>query len=502
MGLLNKIFGTGSQKVREAALADIAGTLQFTPPAEASAPISPATTQHVMREAYGTTIDDDDNNWRPLSGDGKRDLTPMTQSRMREMAVYLWESNLLANRLIELPLAYILAEGVELKCEDEETQKVLDEFWADPINQMDIKLPKKVRELALYGEQCYPTFVNKITGKVRLGYLDPANINTVVYDPDNSEQAIGVVTHKDRKGVAKKYRVIINGGEDVFTERTQAIRANDFKDGEAFFFKINDLSNGHRGRSDLLAQADWIDGYDQFLFGELDRVQFLRAFMWDVTITGATPEEIKTRAKEITAPSPNSVRLHNENEKWDAVNPTLQSADTDSSARLFRNHVLGGATISSTWYGGGEDANRATAGEMAEPTFKIFSMRQRFIKHVLEFIGKYAARQRYLAIVDSEPAYDDPMLKVVANFPEMISKDISKYAAALQQVVVACSIALEKKLIDQGHAIKIIKTVAERLGMEIDEDEAIRMIGQEASAKAETDVFVEPPATELNQTKE
>lgn len=37
---------------------------------------------------------------------------------MRDMALYLWEANLLANRLIELPVAYLLAEGVRLTVKD------------------------------------------------------------------------------------------------------------------------------------------------------------------------------------------------------------------------------------------------------------------------------------------------------------------------------------------------------------------------------------------------
>ena len=55
----------------------------------------------------------DEPGWRRLSGDGlsnqnDRDLSPMAQDRMQKVAEYLWQSNLLANRLVELPLAYLL----------------------------------------------------------------------------------------------------------------------------------------------------------------------------------------------------------------------------------------------------------------------------------------------------------------------------------------------------------------------------------------------------------
>lgn len=250
--------------------------------------VLPQEHQVTFREAAGETVDPDEEQWRKLSGDARRDLAPMTQHRMQKVAHYLWESNLLANRLIELPLAYLLAEGVQLKVKDADNQETLDRFWKDPINEMALKLPKKVRELALFGEQVYPTFVNDLSGEVRLGYLDPSLIGTVVNDPDNPEQPIGIVTVKNRKGASRRYRVIINGPEEVFTKRTQQIRQT-FEDGEAFYFRVNDLSSGTRGRSDLLAQADWLDAYDQFLFGELERGDFLRAFLWDVTLTVPTP---------------------------------------------------------------------------------------------------------------------------------------------------------------------------------------------------------------------
>lgn len=450
--------------------------------------------QVALRESAGATIDADEENWRPLSERPIRDLTPMTQYRMQRTAVYLWEQNLLGNRLVELPLAYMLAEGVKLQCDDPENQKLLDSFWNDPINDMDLKLAKKVRELTLFGEQCYPAFVNDGDGFVRIGYLDPQLIQTVVMDPDNPEQPIGIVTMRNRKGVSRRYKVIINGPEEVFTQRTQAIR-DTFADGEAFYFRINDLSSGTRGRSDLLAQADWLDGYDQFLFGEMDRQKFLRAFIWDVTLKNADAGQVKARAAEITAPSPNSVRVHNDSETWSAEAPSLNAGDTSEAARLLRNHVLGGATMPETWYGGGGNVNRATAGEMNEPTFKIYTMRQTTLKNMLVSIGRYVL----LRGRQSDKAIDwaDPKFKVRAVFPELAVRDATKYAAALQNVAAGCVVAINAKLISRAFAVKVIVTVAASLGVEADPDEVLKEATQEASKEAEGDVFTTPaPAGE------
>ena len=444
-----------------------------------------------VREAHGKTIDNDDDQWRKLTGDSHRDLSALTQERMQKLALYLWESNLLANRIIELPLAYLLAEGVSLQAADETVQEWIDRFWTDPINAMDLKLVKKCRELALFGEQCWPAFTNEHNGRVRLGYLDPALIATVVTDPDNGEQPIGVVTKKNAKGIARRYRVIVNGPEEeLFTQHTQDIRES-FTDGDAFYFNINSLSNGKRGRSDLLAQIDWLDAYDQFLFGELDRAGFMRAFIWDVTLKGASPEEVETRAKKIHPPAPASVRVHNDSEEWKTETPTLGSTDSSEAARLFRNHVTGGASIPEHWYGGGGDVNRATGDSMGEPTFKIFAMRQRHIGYMLEYVARYVVRQTELAHNRREPDLFDPIYNVEVVWPEMIARDTTKYAAALQQVVVAVSMAIDRGLLSEEKALQIIGAVSGRLGIDLDCATELEAARAQKAEQAETDIYSE-----------
>ena len=83
----------------------------YAPAADTTTP-TPA--PQPVREAAAVQGDRDDAaGWRRLSGDGlasmnERDLEPMAQDRMQKLAEYLWQSNLLANRLVELPLAYLL----------------------------------------------------------------------------------------------------------------------------------------------------------------------------------------------------------------------------------------------------------------------------------------------------------------------------------------------------------------------------------------------------------
>ena len=451
-----------------------------------------------LREAAGVSIDPDEALWRRLTGDGNRDLSPMTQRRMQNLATYQWQSNPVANRLIELPVAYLLADGVKLvsSAEDPDLRAIvqdwIDRLWLHPINNFPIKLPKKVRELAVFGEQCWPAFVNPYNGEVRLGYLDPALVETVVTDPDNAEQPIGIVTRRNRKGEQFRYRIIANGPEDyLFTARTMGIRET-FTDGDAFWFTVNNLCGDTRGRSDLLPVMDWCDRYESMLDGEAERQDYMRAYVWDVTLKGATPEDVKKRALNIAPPQPGTVRVHNDSEIWGAITPDLKASDGAEAARLFRNHILGGQTMPEHWYGGGGSVNRATGESMAEPTLKMLSMRQSFVGYMLLEVARYTVRQREMATSRKEPDMFDPVFGIDVQWPEMSTKDTTKYAAAFQQVVVGCGLALDRGLLSKETALMIMDSVSARLGVTFDADSELVKATEQAAKEAEADAYPGP----------
>ena len=445
----------------------------------------------------------DESGWRTLSGDGlasmnDRDLQPMAQERMQKLAEYLWQSNLIANRLIELPLAYLLAEGVSMQCTDEKHQQLLNAWWSDPINNWPMKLESRVRALGLLGEQCYIANVREGDGFVRLGYLDPRQIATVVNDPGNPEQPIGVVTKRDNRGRQFKYKVVVLGDDtELFSAETARIRAEAFTDGDVMLFQLNKFPNGSRGRSDLLGQMDWLDAYDSFLFAELDRIDYLRRFVWDVTLTGTDPEAVKAYEKSFKAPEPNSTFVHNDQVKLEAKSPNLQAADTSESARLLRNHVLGGATVPEHWFGGGGDVNRSAASEMGEPTFKMYSMRQGFLKRMLEEMGRYVLWAN-AQTTGEKVVWSEDRWQVTAVFPELLNRDITKFAAAMQSVSASVILSINAGLLTEETALKIVADIAQRFGQDIDAKtelaNARKQMEEREKKRAAADMFGNPAA--------
>jgi len=447
-------------------------------------------TKTPLREAAGVTIDADEDEWRRLGG-RDRDMNPITQARMRELAAGLWESNRLANRLVELPLAYLLAEGVTVTADDPDAAGWLREFWTDPINRLDRKLEAKMRALALFGEQLWPVFVNEVSGACRIGYADPDLIEKVVTDPENGEQPIVVVV-RSGNGRRRLYRVIVADGDedDLFPAGSGGRKLRDACERDAFYFRVNDLPNGRRGRSDLASAVDWCDAYETFLFGELERAAAARSTVWDVTLKGATKEQVEERSRTIQAPRPLGMRVHNDSEVWETKSPELGAYDADIGARLFRTHVLGGSTIPEHWFGSGGDVNRATAGEMGEPAEKVLTLRQRWWIGALTDVCRHALKCRLEALGRDMTAFAaDPAWAPRVAFPELTAKDTTKYATAIGQLAAAVGSLLDRKLITEETALALIASIAGRLGVEIDAKTELERARAAADDQAAADAF-------------
>ncbi len=445
-------------------------------------------------EAAGATIDADDVYYRPLAGQHpQRDLSPIAQARMQELVWYLWDSNGLANRLIELPLAYLLAEGVRLACDDKEAQGWLDTFWKDGVNRMDRKLKEYVRCLKLFGELCLPVFVNEVSGRVRLGYIDPVTIDGIVKDPENPALEIGVIVRPKLGGKRRLYKIILAGpDEELLGVGARRLREG-MQDGQCFYWRRNALPNSGRGRSDLLPSIDHCDAYNELLFGEVDRAKALRQVIWDVTLKGATKDEVVARSREIASPKPLSIRVHNDSEEWDTITPDMKAGDASETARLIRGHVLGARTIPEHWMGQG-DVNRASGESMAEPTFKVLTDEQNEIQGILVDLGQFVLRSRIEAIGLAPADWEeDPTYQVRAEMPDLASRDVARFAQALGSVAAACVTMLDQGLLTEETVMRMIALVAAQMGLDIDPADELAKAREQAAKRKGEDSFSSDP---------
>ena len=119
------------------------------------------------------------------------------------------------------------------------------------------------------------------------------------------------------------------------------------------------------------------------------------------------------------------------------------------------------------WFGGGGDVNRAAASEMGEPTFKMYGMRQAFLKLFLEEVGRLVLWQA-ARTHGAQPDWAEDKWQVTAVFPELVNRDVTKFAAAMQSVVTAVTQMIDAGLLTEETALKLVADVAQRFGQDFD----------------------------------
>lgn len=413
-------------------------------------------------------IDSDDYKYRSLTDTNtKRDLNPITQERMQDIAVYLMESTPMGKRLMEFNKDYIIGEGIKYSAVDGNVQQILNNFWFDPINNFEISQYARAMELSLFGEQFWPTWVNPVDGAVKLGCIDPKQVKEVTRNPLNPVQLIDVKT-------STVLAPVTGAGEDYKPKDTYKIidmqrdiaKPNYGRmEGEIFFFAINKLTNGTRGRSDLLSIADWIDVHETFLFNMAERAKLITAFIWDVTFEGWSQEKIDeyVKTKGIKMPKPGSVRYHNEKLKWDAVTPKLEASDNSETARTIKNHIASGYGIPPFWLGEGDQTTRATALEMNSPTYKHFKARQFYFKYIISYVFDYVIDQ---AIIHKQ--LDGKVNRSFSIFMQPLAeRDFTLIAASMVQIATALQVAKDNGWVTDKQAKDFFAHVAGMTGMDI-----------------------------------
>lgn len=434
-----------------------------------------------LKSAASAITSERDSGWRKITESPERKLTEVDQDRMIEVAFWLWKNNPLANWIIEVMTSFVAGEGFRIEASNEAVKEILEGFWNDPVNNLNIYIEKCTRELGIYGEQCWPKFTSEHAGTVRLGYIDPAQIKEVKTDPDNVKMVIGLIL-KGRYGLnGRKLKTVLPPeAEEILSPAAQGLREQEFTDGECYLFTINNVTNEPRGTSDLWVIADWLDAYEQFLFDYADKWPLLNSFVWDLMVQGAGPKELDEWIKTFTKKS-GSVFAHNEKVELEAVTPDLKAVDAEAGARLIRNHILGCKGLPEHWYGGGGDVNRATALEMGAPAFKMLARRQLYIIHmwsyVLTDVLRTAAAKDMLKGVPEE----ERTFKLIT--PELAAKDITKFSSAIQQLTTSLAQANLNEWIDKNTAVKIFAFSLSFIGYELDVDAIKAAIEEEQNKK-------------------
>jgi hypothetical protein len=434
--------------------------------------------------------------WKSVTGGAVRELGGLDYEQVLSTVWKLFLSNPVAARAMRVKRDYILGRGVTPQADEDTLQTTLDDFWN--LNKLSARLKEFILQLHLLGSQCYPAFVRKSDGQVRLGYIDPAQIERVVTHPENVLERWAVVV-KEMTSIdtwvatreKRVYRIVreqesVVGEDDVDpgdypgkrvtaeqaelepweSEMLKAHGLNEYT-GTCFYFPVNALSNQAQGVSDLLQVADWADQVDSVLFNLADLEHMAGFFSFDVTLTGADETRVKERAREIrkNPPKKGSVNVHNDKEEWRLDRPDLKQVGSIETSKTLLTFVLGGLGMPRHWYGFGDETNRATAEAQGTPTFRSMESDQDNARDVVLEMLYFVRDQAIIAGALAENMADAIITLVM---PEMTTKDLAAIAQALGAVAQALLIVEQLNLITRETAAKVWAKVLSEIGVEID----------------------------------
>lgn len=414
------------------------------------------------QEAFGLTGsfggDPDEGLYRRLTTGVRmhhRDLTPLQQERMLEIAWFLYEQNPLAKRLITLTTDLVTGGGITVDADDDRIQAVIDKVWTGRINHLQARAREFHNALGITGELVLPVAVNPITGGLQLGYLDPAQVEAIIPTPGNILVPMAVRLKSDRTGGHGPGQELPIVRENPVTGRLE---------GECFYLGINKLPNSLRGRSDLLAYADWIDMYDQFMLSEVERIHLQSSFVWDYKIEGADQAKIKERLAALPTPRPGQVFGHNEKETLEARTPDLKAVDRSAAGRMMLTHIIGSFGFPLTYFGF-TDSNNATIQGQNDIMLRTPASRQIEYRGFLELIVRYAVEQ---ATTRNPALFREAAHGFKVRMPEIAAKDVSRVGQIFAQVVSALDTAMQNKTASRQLAVTVTVALLNHLGVEAD----------------------------------
>lgn len=423
---------------------------------------------------------------------GPRDLEPLSQEKALKIARWQYDAHAMAGWAIDHRVGLIIGDELGFSVEvdhlhlgmDEEKARDLEQrikrrleaFWNSPVFSIRFRADELITSLLVDGELLLPiASKNEIDGLPQLDMADTARIERVV-PLAGSGLVVDEVVLRTPPGEPEKRLKVIR-----YDPQAQRYA------GEAFFFRYSRIANALRGRPSLLRQADWFDIADQGMFARADKAAIANAHVLDVTLKNAGQPEVDKKAAELRAnppTNPGTVRVHNDAEEWKFIAPDLQAEDATAEMAFFRNFILGTMGFPESWFGGGGEVTRTTAGEQNDIALMQLRRDRKLVRQIFGTMLHFAY-DHLAAAQKAFPSRAKGGITIKPDLPPLDEKDISRLGGIVQNVVAALVDGIDKQLISHDTARQVLLHIVDRLGVSVDPDDDKRRIEAEQTLRDE-----------------
>lgn len=308
-----------------------------------------------------------------ISGGGTAFTLPEAyiQTAVRD-SHWIYDMHGIAQRIVKRVLSIIYEAGLTYSItfddgvEDNETLKDaaialrrrLDRFWYDEDNDIQSRGRDFVLEALLSGEHGWELESDDVGG------------TTQIFDFLRSDVAELHINKRDRRALdavklTQSERVLntIRINRDPSSQRYMHL------DGQCMYFRFGFRPSSPRGKPLLMAVIDELKAEKKFRVLVGDRVLARLAQFMDTKLTGMDQTAVDEYAKKAGTRIPTNGNrfFHNEQVENQFLSSNLEAGEVVALIQVFLTVILGSFGHPLSWYGFGNDTNRATAESQQGP---------------------------------------------------------------------------------------------------------------------------------------
>lgn len=410
------------------------------------------------------------------------------QATLLAISYWMYYTSGLYRAIVKNKSSVVCGNGFNWSAKRPRTQKIIKGFWRDRVNALHRRTEALSDELSAFGELFLLQFVQKSTGRLRIGRVMPWNVERVITDPGNPECPIGIKvsnTHVtipilsgpdtpeyERRNFSRKARQIRKQFSNAHTE--DGLRGCLYYNVNSRLVDEGDSESGPelRGTPDLFAATDTIEDAENVLKDSNERMRLGNRILYDITLTGADDDDItKFNQKIESVPDAYTLFSHNERVAVNLQTPDFKTHQSREAYETARNAAIssGGAGQPPTWFAEGNLTTKASAESMPFTTFKDAKRRQKILGDILtemtafQLFVKGALSPERFDMLDTEGVF-------ALEYPTIAEKDMEVLMKVQQGLTATLNTGLSQGFITQEEAARAYRAgLSEATGVELDD---------------------------------
>lgn len=452
----------------------------------------------------------EDVGWHELGGVGRREFSRDALRRIIALSRLMAIKNPLIRRAVAVSGFYVWAQGVEVSCDDDQANTLIQQFMDDRANKAEFfghqgRLTKD-HTLRTTGNVFFTFVTNRLQGDVALRSIDVDEIIDIVQNPDDRAEvwfyrrqwtqldfdiASGVTNTRPMQAWYPDWQHQPPAAEQISHIGMYLVHW----DQPIYHLKVGGQEGMRFGIPETYAALDWAKAYTAFLEDWATIVRSLSRFAWKKVSKRGKAGSEATRLNSTagtggsfreTNPSPNPGSVFVQPEGSGDLTPIAKTGATidSDSGKPLRLMAAAALNLPDTILSGDSDqGNLATAKTLDRPTELGFLERQElwaeFIRDVCGYRLDVADASAQSQLSKSSTAdglqvdQADDTTTITVAFPPILEADV---AELLQAITAADALGL----VPDGTILRLALTA---LGVD-DIDEIVAMLPDIKAEKA------------------